>query len=144
MLFTCVIHGLMKNSISFLLSILSGAWVSNVLLMFGRYSFIEKLTSFFSLYKFFSQFIGLKAEINLLLSNFSQLHLRILDFVAGILEKNSVRKQISYFNGLKCHPKLREILRKHGLVEKLFINSPVKMCNVLEIVAVKRIIKIKS
>ena len=112
--------------------------------MFGRYSFIEKLTSFFSLYKFFSQFIGLKAEINLLLSNFSQLHLRILDFVSGILEKNSARKQISYFNGLTCHPKLREILRKHGLVEKLFINSPVKMCNVLEILAVKRIIKIKS
>ena len=82
----------MRNFSSFLLSFLKGAWVSNKLSIFDRYLFIEKLTSFSSLHKICPIFIWLKSEINLLLSNFSQSSLRILDLVIGIFEKKSGKK----------------------------------------------------
>ena len=68
------------------------AWASNKLLVFDRYSFIEKLTSLLSLYKIFFHFIWLKSDINLLLSKFFQSRLRILDFVPGTFEKKSCEK----------------------------------------------------
>ena len=46
------------------------------------------------MYKICSQFIRLKSEINLLLSNFFQSRLRILDLVTGIFEKKSGKKII--------------------------------------------------
>ena len=82
----------MRNFSSFLLSFLIGAWASNKLSLFDRYSFIERLTSLFSLYKVCFQFIWLKSDINLLLSNFFQSRLRILDFVPGTFEKKSGKK----------------------------------------------------
>ena len=50
------------------------------------------MTSFLSLHKICSQFLWLKSEINLLLSNFFQSHLRLLDLVTVIFEKKSDRK----------------------------------------------------
>ena len=47
---------------SFSLSFLGGAWVSNKLSVFDRYSFIETLTSFSTLYKICYQFIWLKSD----------------------------------------------------------------------------------
>ena len=91
----CVIHGLVGNFSSFLLSFLSGAWVSNRPSICDRYFLIEKLTSFFSLCIIHSQFISLKSEINLVLSNFFQSRLRILDLVTEIFEKNSGKKNNS-------------------------------------------------
>ena len=84
-----IIHSLLRNFSSFLLSLLKGAWVSNKLSIFERYFFIEKLTSFSSLHKVCSQLISLKSEINLLLSNF----LDLLDLVTGIFEKKSAKKR---------------------------------------------------
>ena len=62
-------------------------------------SFIERLTSLFSLYNICSQFIWLKSYINLLLSNFFQSRLRVspnhvflLDFDTGNVEKKSGKK----------------------------------------------------
>ena len=88
-----IIHSLLRNFSSFLLSLLKGAWVSNKLSIFERYFFIEKLTSFSSLHKVCSQLISLKSEINLLLSNFFQSRLGILDLVTGIFEKKSAKKR---------------------------------------------------
>ena len=65
---------------SFSLSFLGGAWVSNKLSVFDRYSFIETLTSFSTLYKICYQFIWLKSC------------LRILGFFTGIFEKKSGQK----------------------------------------------------
>ena len=89
---TCVIHDLVRNFNSFLLSFLKGPWVSNKISIFDRYLFIEKLTSFSSVRKICSQFFWLKSEINLLLSNFSQSFLKILDLVTGTSGKKSGKK----------------------------------------------------
>ena len=50
------------------------------------------MTSLFSLYKICSQSIWLKSDINLLISNFFQSRLRILDFLTGTFEKKSGKK----------------------------------------------------
>ena len=88
----CVIHGLVRNFSSFLLSFLSGACVSNRLSILDRYWFIDKLTSLFSLHKICSQSLWSKSEINLLLSNFLRSCLNTLDSVARIFEKKSFKK----------------------------------------------------
>ena len=76
----------------FLLSFLSEASASNTLSILDRYWFIDKLTPLFSLHKICSQSVWLKLEINLLVSNFLQLCVNILDFVAGIFEKKYLKK----------------------------------------------------
>ena len=62
-------------------------------------SFIERLTSLFSLYNICSEFIWLKSDISLLLSNFFQSCLRmspnhvfLLYFDTGNVEKKSEKK----------------------------------------------------
>ena len=72
----------MRNFSSFLLSFLSGACISSRL-------------SVFEVHRICSQTIWLKSEINLLLSNFHQSCLNILDFTTGIFEKK-------YFKKINC------------------------------------------
>ena len=88
----CVVHGLVRSFSSLFLSFLSGACVSNRLSILDRYWFIDKLTSLFPLNKICSQSVWLKSEISLLLSDFLQSYLNILDFVAGIFEKKYFKK----------------------------------------------------
>ena len=82
--------------------------------------------TFSSLYKICSKFTWLKSEIYLLLSNFFQSYLRILDFVAGIFEEKSGKKyyqslQINIGKNIKCNKKLE-------LRVKSFIKSEVPHC----------------
>lgn len=88
----CVIHGLFRNSISFLLSFLIGACISSSPSISDRYWFIKKLTSLLSPHKICSFSAWSKSKRNLLLSNFLQPRLKILDFAADNFEEKSFKK----------------------------------------------------
>ena len=93
----CVIHGLVRNFSSFLLSFLSGAYISKRLSILDRYWFYEKLTSLFSVHRNCSQSVWLKSEINLSLWNFLQSSFNIywillLEFLRKNLLKNKLWK----------------------------------------------------
>ena len=132
----CVIHGLVRNFSSFLLSFLKGPWVSNKLSTFDRYLLIEKLTSFPSLHKMCSQFIWLKSKINLLLSNFFQSSLRIIDLMWHYLIQFPLKK-VEFEKILSIKVDLLEILvgktirgnKKLELTIKLFTESEISYFN---------------
>ena len=72
----------------FLLKVLSGPCVANRISVLEKYWFIEK----FLLHKNWSQSVWSKSEINLLLSNFLQSCLNILDFAAENFKKKPFKK----------------------------------------------------